>query len=180
MRGATLAMAVVLSCAGVAWAGFNVNVTRAPGFDPSSLTKVAVVITECHEALDCRRLEREVAGELRNARPRWAVVVGDPVYSQLLALGKEHYSTELREPLATAVGADALLELSAPHASPGMMGRARSEVKLSLRLVRPTGEILFVGDGTGRPVNTLSSPEKAAGEVAERIFDEVFSSAPRS
>jgi hypothetical protein len=45
-----------------------------------------------------------------------------------------------------------------------------------LRLVRPTGEILFLGEGTGRPKNILSSPEKAGGEVAERIFAEVFGS----
>jgi hypothetical protein len=55
-----------------------------------------------------------------------------------------------------------------------MATRKRSEVKLTLRLVRPSGEILFVADGTGRPTNTLSSPEKAAGEVAERVFEEVF------
>ena len=41
-------------------------------------------------------------------------------------------------------------------------------------VVRPTGEILFLGEGTGRPKNTLSSPEKAAGEVAERVFEKVF------
>lgn len=173
MRVAVLAM-VVLSCAGLALAGFNVNVTKAPGFDPAALSKVVIVMSECHEALDCRRLEREVAAELTKAQPRLGTVVGDPVYSQLLGLGKERYSVDLREQLATAVGADALLELSAPHASPGMATRKRSEVKLSLRLVRPSGEILFVGDGTGRPTNTLSSPEKAAGEVAERVFEEVF------
>ena len=50
----------------------------------------------------------------------------------------------------------------------------RSEVKITLRLVRPTGEILFLGEGIGRPMNTLSSPEKAAGEVAERVFEKVF------
>lgn len=173
MRVAVLAM-VVFSCAALALAGFNVNVTKAPGFDPSSFSKVVVVMTECHEALDCRRLEREVAAELARAQIRLRIVVGDPVYSQLLGLGKERYSMELREPLSNAVGADAVLELSAPHASPGMATRKRSEVKLSLRLVRPTGEILFVGDGTGRPTNTISSPEKAAGEVAERVFAEVF------
>lgn len=173
MRVAVLAM-VVLSCAALALAGFNVNVTKAPGFDPASLSKVVVVMSECHEALDCRRLEREVATELTKAQLRLRVVVGDPVYSQLLGLGKERYSVDLREQLASAVGADTLLELSAPHASPGMATRKRSEVRLTLRLVRPTGEILFVGDGTGRPTNTISSPEKAAGEVAERVFEEVF------
>ena len=174
MRVASIAMILALACAAPALAGFNVNVTKAPGFDPSSLSKVVVVITECHEALDCRRLEREVAGELTKAQLRLGVVVGDSVYSQLLGLGKERYSVDLREQLATALGADALLELSAPHASPGMATRKRSEVKLTLRLVRPSGEILFVGDGTGRPTNTLSSPEKAAGEVAERVFEQVF------
>jgi hypothetical protein len=53
-------------------------------------------------------------------------------------------------------------------------GSQRSEDKLTLRLVRPTGEILFVGEGIGRPKNTISSPEKAAGEVAERIFEKAF------
>src|SRR5262245_41298363 len=173
MRVAALAM-MVLCCAASALAGFNVNVTKAPGFDPASLSKVVVVTFECHEALDCRRLEREVAMELTKAQLRLRVIVGDPVYSQLLGLGKERYSVDLREQLSAAVGADTLLELSAPHASPGMATRKRSEVKLTLRLVRPTGEILFVGDGTGRPTNTISSPEKAAGEVAERVFAQVF------
>lgn len=50
----------------------------------------------------------------------------------------------------------------------------RSEVKLMLRLLRPSGEILQVCEGTGRPKNTLSSPEKAAGEVAERVFAEAL------
>ena len=174
MRVAILAMVVILSCAALALAGFNVNVTKAPGFDPASVSKVVVVTSECHEALDCRRLEREVATELTKAQLRLRVMVGDPVYSQLLGLGKERYSVDLREQLATALEADALLELSAPHASPGMATRKRSEVKLTLRLVRPTGEILFVGDGSGRPTNTISSPEKAAGEVAERVFEKVF------
>ena len=173
MRVAALAM-VVLSCAASALAGFNVNVTKAPGFDPASISKVVVVTFECHEALDCRRLEREVATELQKAQLRLRVMVGDPVYSQLLGMGKERYSVDLREQLSAALGADTVLELSAPHASPGMGTRKRSEVKLTLRLVRPTGEILFVGDGSGRPTNTISSPEKAAGEVAERVFEEVF------
>jgi len=165
---------ILLLFAGPAFARFNVEVTRAPGFDPSSLSSVVVVIVECHEALDCRRLEREVASELRKSRPDLRVIVGEAVYSELLGLGREEYSPDLREPLATAVGADCLLEISAPHAAPGMAAVKRSEVKLYLRLVRPLGEILFVAEGTGRPKNTLSSPEKAAGEVAERAFAEAL------
>lgn len=168
------ALLILLAAVGPAWAGFTVDVTKGAGYDPSSVSKVMVVLAECHEALDCRRLEREVAGELIRAQPRLKVVVGEPVYSELLRLGKEQYSTELRETLATATGADSILELSAPHANPGMATRKRSEVKLTLRLVRPSGEILFVGQGIGRPQNTLSSPEKAAGEVAERIFEQAF------
>jgi hypothetical protein len=133
-----------------------------------------VVATACHEALDCRRVEREVAAELVRAQPRLKVVSGDPVYSELLRTGKERYTTDLREPVAKAFEADSILEVSAPHASPNMAARKRSEVKLALRLVRPTGEILFFGEGIGRPKNTFSSPEKAAGEVAERIFDKAF------
>ena len=174
MRTAVIAAALVLASAATGLAGFNVNVTKAPGFDSAAISKIVVVLAECHESLDCKRLEREVAGELTRAKPSLKVIVGDAVYSQLLGLGKESYSVDLRAQLAAAVGADALLELSAPYATPGMATRKRSEVKLSLRLVRPTGEILFVGDGTGRPANTLSSPEKAAGEVAERIFEEIF------
>lgn len=174
MRKLILSFLIVLATASPTIAGFNVDVTKAPGFDPLSIAKVVVVLAECHEALDCRRLEREVAAELTKARPGLQAVVGDSVYSELLRLGKEQYAIDLREQIATATGADSLLELSAPHASPGMATRKRSEVKLSLRLVRPSGEILFTGQGTGRPKNTLSSPEKAAGEVAERIFEEVF------
>lgn len=174
MRNSILVLSVFLAVARPAAAGFNVDVTKAPGFDPSSVSKVVVVLSECHEVLDCRRLEREVAAELTKARPGIQAVVGDDVYSELLRLGKEEYSIDLRSQIAAATGADSLLELSAPHASPGMATRKRSEVKLTLRLVRPSGEILFTGQGTGRPKNTLSSPEKAAGEVAERIFAEAF------
>src|SRR5215212_5370575 len=135
MRVAALTV-VVLSCAALALAGFNVNVTKAPGFDPSFLSRVVIVMSECHEALDCRRLEREVATELTRAQPRLAVVVGDSVYSQLLGLGKERYSVDLRDQLSAAVGADALLELSAPHASPGMATRKCSGLRGSVSTER--------------------------------------------
>lgn len=174
MRRMILMFSLGLALASLAWAGFTVEVTKGAGFDPAALSKVAVVAAECHEALDCRRLEREVAGELAKAQPKLQVIVGEPVYSELLRAGKEHYAPDLREPVATATGADSILEISAPHAAPGMAAVKRSEVKVTLRLVRPSGEILFVGQGIGRPKNTLSSPEKAGGEVAERVFEKVF------
>lgn len=62
------------------------------------------------------------------------------------------------------------------RATGGHRGECDTEEVGILRLVRPTGEILFLGEGTGRPKNILSSPEKAGGEVAERIFAEVFGS----
>jgi hypothetical protein len=174
MRKVLLALGIVLAGAVPCLAGFEAEVTLGPGFKPGAVSKVVVVTAECHEALDCRRIEREVAAELTRAQPSIAVTVGDPVYSELLRTGHERYGTDLRDPIAKTFGADSILEISAPHASPGMATRKRSEVKLTLRLVRPTGEILFLGEGTGRPKNTLSSPEKAAGEVAERVFEKVF------
>ena len=174
MRIVAFSLMVVIITVSLALAGFTVEVTRGPGFDPASLAKVVVVAAECHEALDCRRLEREVAAELAKAEPRIQVASGEPVYSELLRLGKERYGIDLREQLTKALSADAVLEIVAPHARPGMAAVKRSEVKLTLRLVRPTGEILFLGEGIGRPKNTVSSPEKAGGEVAERVFAEVF------
>ena len=174
MRRALLMLGLVLAGAVPCLAGFVAEVTLGPGFKPDAISKVVVVSTECHEALDCRRIEREVAAELLRAQPKIAVVFDNRVYSELLRTGNERYTTDLREPLAKAFEADSILELSAPHAAPGMATVRRSEVKLTLRLVRPTGEILFLGEGTGRPTNTLSSPEKAAGEVAERVFEKVF------
>ena len=171
MRRVLLLLGFVLAGAVPCLAGFKTEVTLGPGFKPGAVSKVVVVSTECHEALDCRRIEREVAAELTRAQPEIAVSVGDSVYSELLRTGNERYTTDLRESIAKAFEADSILELSAPHAAPGMATVRRSEVKLTLRLVRPTGEILFLGEGTGRPKNTLSSPEKAAGEVAERVFE---------
>jgi hypothetical protein len=49
------------------------------------------------------------------------------------------------------------------------MGWKGSEAKVRIRLVKPTGEILMVGEGTGRARNTLSSPENIA-RTAERIL----------
>jgi hypothetical protein len=169
-----LALGLVLAGSIPCLAGFKAEVTLGAGFKPDAVSKVVVVSTECHEALDCRRIEREVAAELTRAQPGIAVTVGDPVYSELLRTGKERYATDLREPIANTFGADSILEVSAPHAAPGMATVRRSEVKITLRLVRPTGEILFLGEGIGRPMNTLSSPERAAGEVAERVFEKVF------
>lgn len=174
MRIVTLSLMIVALTTSVALAGFTVEVTRGPGFDPASLAKVVIVAAECHEALDCRRLEREVASELAKAEPKIQIVSGEPVYSELLRLGKERYGIDLREQISAALSAYAVLEVVAPHARPGMAAVKRSEVKLTLRLVRPTGEILFLGEGIGRPKNTISSPEKAGGEVAERVFAEVF------
>ncbi|MCB1055267.1 MAG: hypothetical protein KDD11_07105 [Acidobacteria bacterium] len=159
-----------------AMARFQFNVTRSPDFDPAALERVLVVTAECHESLDCRRLEREVANELIKLHRPFRVLFGEDVYSELLRTGHERYSTDLRETLAQAFDADALLEISAPHAAPGMATRRRSEIKITLRLVRPAGQILFLGEGTGRPKNTVSSPEKAGGEVAERVFEDVFGS----
>lgn len=174
MRKALLALGMVLAGVVPCLAGFKAEVTLGAGFKPDAVSKVVVVSTECHEALDCRRIEREVAAELTRAQPAIAVTVGDRVYSELLRTGNERYAPDLREPIARTFEADSILEISAPHAAPGMATVKRSEVKITLRLVRPTGEILFLGEGTGRPMNTLSSPEKAAGEVAERVFEKVF------
>jgi hypothetical protein len=82
--------------AGAAHAGFQVEVTTGAGFQVAQVSNVVVVSTECHEALDCRRIEREVAAELVRAKPGTKVFVGDAVYSELLRMGRESYGVDLR------------------------------------------------------------------------------------
>ena len=74
-----LALGLVLAGSIPCLAGFKAEVTLGAGFKPDAVSKVVVVSTECHEALDCRRIEREVAAELTRAQPGIAVTVGDPV-----------------------------------------------------------------------------------------------------
>lgn len=174
MRKIATFFLIPLATAAVALASFRVTVTKAAGFNATALSTVVVVSAECHESLDCRRLEREVATELRRSRPQLRGLVDAPIYAELLRLGRERYTIDLRPQLQEALSADALLEVLAPYGERAIRPARSSEVKVSLRLVKPSGEILFFGEGVGRPRNRISSPEKAGGEVAERIFAEVF------
>ena len=56
----------------------------------------------------------------------------------------------------------------------GWGGNEKSQVTVEMTLVRPTGAILLHGVGNGRPLNVVSSPERVAGNVIEKLFEEAF------
>ena len=76
--------------------------------------------------------------------------------------------------LAEAFGADALVELELVHGEARSLGRRGSEVTVKMRIVTPGGEILMLGNGAGRALNTVSSPESIAQETFERILRKAF------
>jgi hypothetical protein len=175
-RGPFLAVSGLAALwAAVALAAFEVNVTAPPGF-ADGVKRIAVVTVLCHEMLNCPQIEQTVVAKLAQMNLGITAVSGTEVRRVLFAKGETAYRTELREQLAADLQLDALMELEIPYGKrgEGYGGRRGSEVKVDLRLVRPTGAILMHGTGTGRPKNVVSSPERVAGNVVEKILERAF------
>ena len=163
-------------CAGTAQAKFKVTVTTAKDFKIEDLKKVAVVTTQCHEVLECADLERRAISEISNLRVGFRAVPETLLRDFLFQHGATEYTPELRQAIADHFKIDAFLELKIPFAEKGdgFGGRESSQVKLELRLTDLEGAILLFGVGTGRPNNVVSSPERVAGNVVEKIVKKAF------
>ncbi|MEM7048156.1 MAG: hypothetical protein AAF604_00780 [Acidobacteriota bacterium] len=159
-------------------AAFRANVTRADGFSPRQVQRVVVATRQCHEVVDCSAMEQRVVGEMLELGVPFAVVAESRVRKHLFEQGTLEYVVEQRQSLADAFEADAVLELAVPFAErgDGFGGRRRSSVKVEIFLLRPDGELLLHGVGTGRPLNVVSGPERVTGNVVETILRKAFGS----
>jgi hypothetical protein len=175
MRTALLALLCVALAAPAA-ADFRTTVTKAEGFTPASIRRVAVVTVECHEVTDCARIEQKVFLEFQGSALGLEVIPEQRIREYLFAHGHTAYDPSLRQALAAEFDLDALAELRIPFAEKGdgFGGHRRSQVKVELALVDPGGKILVHGVGTGRPLNVVTSPERVAGNVVEELVEKIF------
>lgn len=177
-KNRALAAVVFVSCCVLALpvsAAFRTTVTKAENF-PSDLAKIAVVTVECGEVVDCSKIEQKAQLEIGRLAIGLTVVPEVVVRRSLFAHGQTKYTTDLRGVLAEEFELDAILELSIPFAviGDGYGGQRGSEVKVEMVLVRPDGEVLLHGVGTGRPMNVVTSPERVAGNVVEKLMEKAF------
>lgn len=128
----------------------------------------------CHEALHCGRIEDRVQLEVADLGRGLIVVPPVTVRAALFRHGVTAYDPELRAELAAELDVDALVELDVPFGEKGVVGERGSQVKVELRLVSPAGAILAHGVGTARIRNTLTGPERAAGNVVAALLAKVF------
>lgn len=173
MRRLAFAVGGLLIIAAPLWAGYKVNVTAPEGFE-ERVSRVAVVTTECGEALNCREIENQVREVLRGMSGGWYVVPGTPTHEAFLVAGAVSYDPEMRQALAEELEVDGFLELTLPRGEKGVMGWKGSEATVRLKLVTPSGEILMAGERIGRARNTLSSPENIARATVKRILKKAF------
>ena len=156
-------------------AGFKTTVTAAKNF-MDGVDRIAVVTTECDEVVGCSKIEEKAQAEITRLGVGFTVVPEHQVREYLFSRGLTRYSPELRGELAVEFELDAILELKIPFAvkGDGFAGRRSSEATVEMMLVRPGGEILLHGVGTGRPNNVVTSPERVAGNVVEKLFEKAF------
>lgn len=176
MSRTALFLALALTVPSSVLAGFKTTVTKSDNFEGAELTRVAVVTVECYMTVDCSGVERKVYAEAFKMKLGFEIIPESKVREALLALGHTEYSSDLKETLAAQLGLDGLIELKIPFAEKGdgYGGQKGSKVKVELLLVRPDGEILIHSVGTGRPKNVVTSPERVAGNLVERMLKEVF------
>ncbi|MCH9651678.1 MAG: hypothetical protein K0U98_25855 [Deltaproteobacteria bacterium] len=169
-------MAVLFLGALPAAAAFRTTVTKSDDFKQVELSRVAVVTAECYKTVDCSAIERKVYAEALKMKVRFKVVPESRVRDSLFSQGHTKYNIDLRQALADSLDLDGLIELRIPFAEKGdgYGGRKGSEVKVELLLIRPDGGILIHGVGTGRPANVVTSPERVAGNLVEKILKKAF------
>ena len=166
-----LPVILALATATPSLGGFRINVMGDKGF-AHGVSRVVLVTASCHEAMNCQEMEQQLAGELPRLKLPFVVIVGDPVRRALFDLGAEAYSSTLREQLAAELEAEALLEVEVPFAENRTITVRGSEARVKVRLVRPDGKILMVGEGAGRAINTLSYPESVARATIVKVLEE--------
>jgi hypothetical protein len=173
-RGLGVAILVGIVGATALNAAFKTSVNTKPGFrDPLS---VAVVVAQCQPSMDCADLGGRGAAAVAAVMKEWKVIPSARSRQALFEQGKEVYSVEDRESLVALLNADALLEVVVQSAATGdgYGGMRGSEVNLLIRLVRPDGELLLQGSGTGRPMNVVTSPERVGATVIEKILKDAL------
>lgn len=170
-RHVVLALAIAVAASPV-FAAFTAEATTRPGL--ANVKRAILVTTTCHELFNCADVERRVFSDLLRLKAPFKVVTPELVRGKLLDLGVETYSAELRPKLTGEFSADAVIELELVHGQARSLGRRGSDVTVKMRIVSPTGEILMLGQGTGRAINTVSSPESIAQETYERIIKKAF------
>lgn len=155
-------------------AAFKTTVNTKPGFREP--LKVAVVVAQCQPSMDCADLGGRGSAAATTVMKEWTVIPSARSRQALFEQGKESYSVEDRESLATMLKADALLEIVVQSAATGdgYGGLRGSDVNLLIRLVRPGGELLLQGSGAGRPMNVVTSPERVGATVIEKILKDAI------
>jgi len=157
-------------------AKWQINVVVAEDFDVTDLEKIAIVTVECAEVVECSAIERKAYREAMTMRLGFRIATEKQVREALFSGGHTEYSTELRGFLVEELGLDGVLELKIPFAKrgEGYGGRRGSEAKVEMVLVNPEGAILLHGVGVGRPKLVVTSPERVAGNVVERLLEKAF------
>jgi hypothetical protein len=166
---------VLASLAAPSFSAFTAEATTRPGL--SNVKKALLVTLACHEVFNCADVERRVFSDLVRLKVPFTLVSPELVRGRLLDLGVEAYSADLRAKLAEEFGGDAFIELELVHGQARSLGRRGSDVTVKMRIVLVTGEIVMLGEGTGRAINTVSSPESIAQETYERIIKRAFTKA---
>ncbi len=171
-------MVLVLAQLGTSpvFADFKVTVTKTPSFTDTELVRVAVVTSECHQAVDCTAIQRRVIEEVRALIPGLRIVPDRVVRERLLGMGATKYSDEHRSELIEALELSGLFELKVPFAmkGDGFAGKESSQAKVELLVLNDQGGILAHGVGTGRPNNVVSSPERVASNIVKRIVKDLY------
>lgn len=173
----------ILALAGLFFAGaaqaasFKVTVTAPTPLDELDLQRVVFVTVDCAPELDCADIERRALVEVQKLEAPFTVVPEAKVRALLFEQGLTSYDPELRAELAEALEVDAFFEIEVPFSEKGsgpFMGNKSSRATVELTVVTPDGKILLHGVGAGRPKNVVSSPERVAGNVIERILAEAL------
>lgn len=158
-------------------AGQKIDITKAAGWDPSSVQRVIVVSAGCEGAVSCETALSAVAKAMPKA---WTVVPPNRVRQALMGLGETQFTRDVLPDLLVELSTvdapvDAVVEVSVPFArgSGGAFTGRRAEVRLEIVIRSLSGEILMTASGRRKPMNVLSGPEKVLGALAAGIFKRI-------
>lgn len=161
-------------------AKFRVTVTAPTPLADLELERVAFVTVDCADTMDCTGVERKALLESQKMQAPFVVVPEQQVRAALFERGHTSYTQDLREELAEALELDAVFEIAVPFGEKGSgpfrhsAAAKNSQATVEMTLFTPDGKILLHGVGTGRPKNVVTSPERVAGNVVERILKEAL------
>ena len=177
-------VAVVVFMPVAATAGFQIDVTTADGWT-EGLDRIAIVTEECADSMNCRDVEERLALQVQNAWRKHAkiapgergiqIVRPAEITEALMKAGLTEYDPDLQDELIRELDVNALMVIKVPSGRKGQSGfTARgSEAKVDLHITNGDS-LLLVGSGSGRARNTLTSPEKVAATIGEKIFEKAL------